>query len=248
MPIPPLKFLPDGIEAELGLPHLPSLEPSPTDLASQRAVFDKADAEIVTRFPRLKDPGHFNPRYVPLAEQKGVIVESKLTPTSPVSSFLLYHFMVPAQEKFLRSKDIAFAGFSMNFSNAMTAHLEGLWISAYFDGTLLRDPSLAVNGKTPPGDSKVAWTLERLQYEAVLHNRFGKFRYPHDYGAKHPDFVFEAVPFMDMLLADLGLKIHRKGSWFKEMTDPYGPEDYRDVNDEWEKKFGAKAVPASSEA
>ena len=231
---PPLKFLPEGIEKELGMPHLPAGEASATDLGSQRPLFDRADDEILSRFPRLTDPGSFNAKYVPLSDQKGISVEgeNEITPTSATTPFLLYHFITPPQEKFLRNKDIAFSGFNMNFSNAMTAHLEGLWISAFFDGKLARDPSAAV-----AGDSG-AVTLEELQYDTVLHNRMGKWRYPYDYGAKHPDFVFDAVPFMDLLLADLGLKVHRKKTLLKEITEPYGPEDYRDVNDEWERKYG----------
>ena len=242
---PPLKFLPEGIEKELGMPHLVPGEASATDLGSQRTLFDRADAEILSRFPRLRDPGTFNAKYVPLSEQKGIRVvggESGITPTSATTPFLLYHFITPPQEKFLRNKDIAFSGFNMNFSNAMTAHLEGLWISAFFDGKLARDPSAAVGAARGSG----AATLEQLQYDTVLHNRMGKWRYPYDYGAKHPDFVFDAVPFMDMLLADLGLKVHRKKTWLKEITEPYGPEDYRDVNDEWERKYGQWKQSASS--
>ena len=232
---PPLKFLPEGTEKELGMPHLLSNGgPTSDDLGSQQALFEKADAEILSRFPRLKDPGALK-NYVPLAEQKGISVdgENNISPTSPTTPFLLYHFMTPPQEKFLRAKDIAFSGFSMNFSNTLTAHLEGLWISAFFDGKLARDPSDAV-----AEGGKGAVTLEKLQYDTVLHNRMGKWRYPFDHGAKHPDFVFDAVPFLDLMIADLGLKVHRKSSWMKEILEPYGVEDYRDVVDEWERKFG----------
>jgi len=160
--IPPLQFLPEGIDKELGVPHLPAAESSPTDLASHQSLFDKADDEILSRFPRLKDPGVFNENYIPLSDQKGVSIEGKdtITPTTPLTPFLLYHFLVPAQKRFLKTRDTAFVGFSMNFSNAMTAHLEGLWVSAYFDDKLARDPA--------------AKPLEEVQYETVLHNRMGK--------------------------------------------------------------------------
>ena len=248
--IPPLKFLPEGIEKELGLPHLPPKEPSPDDLASQSALFDRADKEILSRFPRLRDVPVFNKNYVPLSEQKAFSdgnadhdsddTAVEITPTTPLTPMLLYRFMTPPQPRFLRAKDIAFSGYSMNFSNSTTAHIEGLWISAFFDGRLARDPSAAVaDGKDVTGEFRP--TVEDLQYRTVLHNRTGKWRYPSDYGEKYPDFIFDAVPYMDMLLADMGLEVHRKKGWFSEMTAPYGPEDYIDINDEWNRKFGANA-------
>ncbi len=236
--IPPLKFLPEGIDRELGMPHmLAPGAPSPADLASQTALFDRADAEIFARFPRLRDPPAFNARYVPLAEQQGVSVAVKdggdaITPASPTTSYLLYRFVVPAQAAFFDTRDTAFVGFSQNFSNAISAHLQGLWISAFFDGKLARDPA-----DGPLADA---------QYETVLHNRIIRWRHPYDYGNIFPNFVFDAVPYMDMLLADLGLAVHRKKGWWAEVTQPYGVEDYRDVNAEWNRKWAAKKADAAS--
>lgn len=233
---PPLKFLPEGIEAELGIPHFPTTDPAVADLANRTELWERADTEILSRFPRLRDPGQFNRRFVPLADQKGVKVdEGRLTPTSLTSTFLLYRFMVPPSARFLRTKDIVFVGFNMNFSNAITAHIQGLWATAYFDGTLARDPSSVVGGCND-GDSlkgvsqKQQKTLEDLQYETVLHNRMGKWRYPHDHGAKHPDFVFDALPYLDTIIADLGLPVHRKGGWLGEVTQSYGVKDYGNIN------------------
>jgi hypothetical protein len=239
--VPPFKFLPEGIDKKIGLPHLPIPSEASLsheeDLACQKSLFDKADAEIVERFPRLADPPVFNKNYVPLQKQKAFAIDGP--DLAALTPLMLYHFIVPASPTFLRTKDLAFAGSVMNFSNAITAHLQGLWISAFFDGKLARDPSTAVaavaGGKTG-GEGTL--TLEKIRYETVLFSRFGKWRYPTDYAAMYPDFVFEAVPYLDMLMADLGLTIHRKNGWFKEMTDPYGPEDYRDVNGEWRAKHG----------
>lgn len=253
--IPPIKFLPEGLEKELGLPHLPPKEPSPDDLASQSALFERADKEILSRFPRLRELPVFNKNYVPLSEQKVFSSddtgdaadnsnsdEEEITPTTRLTPMLLYRFMTPPQPRFLRTKDVAFCGYSMNFSNAITAHIEGLWISAFFDGRLARDPSVAVadvREEAPPGDFHP--TVDELQYRTVLHNRTGKWRYPTDYGEKYPDFIFDAVPYMDMLMADLGLQIHRKKGWFSEMVDPYGPEDYSNINEEFDRRFGKNA-------
>jgi hypothetical protein len=242
--VPPLKFLPEGIEKELGLPHFPSAKPLDDDLATHTDLINKADAEITARFPRLKELPIFNRSrsFVPLAEQKGVTVDKNaIIPTSKVTPFMLYHFITPPQPTFLRAKDIALSGFSRNLSASTTAHLQGLWISAFFDGKLARDPSAAVLDCGETGKDRIGFhpTLDELRYETVLHNRMGKWRYPTDHGSYRPDFVFEGLSYIDMLLADLGLRVHRKGGWLGEMTEPYGVADYRDVNEEWEALYAS---------
>ncbi|KAK0388466.1 hypothetical protein NLU13_4710 [Sarocladium strictum] len=249
---PPVKFLPEGLERKIGISYVPTPGeqgcPADEGLAAQADLLERADAEIQARFPRLTVPMKFNPNYVPLVQTKAFsatpAAEAETAVSSPVTTPMLYHFMVPGTAEFLRTKDLAFAGHVSNFSNVICAHVQGLWISAFFDGKLARDPSSAV---MPPVDEYAAkvegqhtMTLDQVHWETVLHNRFGKWRYPNDGGAKHPDFVFEAVQYLDMMMADLGLHVHRKGGWLKEMTDPYGPEDYRSVNDEFSAKFTAQ--------
>ncbi|ROT39960.1 FAD/NAD(P)-binding domain-containing protein [Sodiomyces alkalinus F11] len=231
--VPPIKFLPEGIEKELGLPHTPAASSAApaSDLANQQALVDRADEDITRQFPRLKHQPVWNKNYVPMTDQKGISAapDEEVTPYKPLTAWMLYHFVVPASERLLRTRDIAFVGMVSNFSNIITAHLQGLWISAYFSGRLARDPAAAV------GDDAA---MAKLRYEAVLHNRFGKWRYPVDWGEKTPTFIFDAVPFLDLLLSDLGLSMHRKGGSWSEIWSPYGPRDYKDVNDEWELKYG----------
>lgn len=52
-----IKFLPEGIEAELGLPHYSAKEPELTK---------KADTVILSKFPRLTDQPPRNVKYKPL--------------------------------------------------------------------------------------------------------------------------------------------------------------------------------------
>ena len=243
---PPLRFLPEGIESKIGLPVDPETDLLHQGLASQQDLVNRVDAEIQKRFPRLTKPVKFNPNYIPITETKGFSLApgDKDAPTQPHTAMMLYRFIVPAHAEFLRTKDLAFAGLMSNFSNIITAHAQGLWISAYFDGKLARDPSGAVLASSERGYGKEeraddGMSLDKIQFETVLHNRFGKWRYPKDSGAKIPDFVFEAVPYLDMMMADLGLKVHRKEGWFSEFSNPYGPEDYKSINNEWEEKFGA---------
>lgn len=56
-----------------------------------------------------------------------------------------------------------------------------------------------------------------------------------------PDFVFDAVPYMDLMMRDLGLQANRKQGW-KDVWQPYGPADYRGCVDEWVEKHGGKKV------
>lgn len=217
--VPPMKFLPEGISEELGIPHTPS----PSTFPPQELV-DQIDKEILERFPRLKDQPVQNAKLVPLLDNKGISTSDAINPSTPLTPYTLYHFIAPPSPKFLQKRDIAFAGILMNFTVAMVAHAQSLWINAYFDDALpqLRDTASSAEG------------VAAFQHEAVLHSRFCKWRYPAGYGSKYPDFVFDAVPYLDLLLRDMGLNIYRKGGGMAaEASSPYGPEDYRTLVDEW---------------
>ena len=226
--VPPLKFLPEGIEKELGLPHIPTGDEPiwKDDLVRQ------ADKEILTRFPRLRDQPKGNP-LVPLSEAKGVSTRSKdevdPTDTTKLVPYTLHRFIVPPSPEFLETRDIAFPAFIMNFSTAIYNHIQALWITAFFDGNL---PASVIPA---PGNADA---LKKLRYDTVLHNRFGRWRYPAGRGRMYPDFVFDAVPYLDLLVGDLGLKVHRKKGWLAEITEPYGPEDYKNLYSEWIAKIG----------
>lgn len=226
---PPIKFLPEGIENELGIPHDIDTDAPAEDLANQQELIKKADKEIAKRFPRLKNQPIWNENYVPLTNQKGITSKDAVTPYTPQTPYMLYHFLVPPSERFLRSRDVAFCGFVSNFSNTLTAHIQGLWIGAYFGGLLAQDPARSVDNDK---------AMAKLRYETMLHNRFGKWRYPTE--TKAPSTIFDAVYYLDMLQKDLGLNPRRKPKGlFTEVTSPYGAEDYRDLNEEWEDKIGS---------
>lgn len=196
---PALNFL-GGLENQIGLHHaLPELE----DLAKD------ADKEILTRFPRLRDqPERRHELEVSLTERMN----------QPIR---LYRFMVPPA--LVASRNIAFSGMLSNITTAICATVQGLWISAYFDGQLDRLPS---------SDDEIRW-------QTVLHSQFGRWRHPIGYGPSFPDFVFDAVPYLDMLLNDLSINAHRKKGTFADIMEPYGPEDYVGLIDEWKQSHSA---------
>lgn len=221
----PLKFLPQGLETQLGIPTAQSSEPQDTLVAC-------VDAEITSTYPRL--------RYQP-AQNKLLKPLTNHDPADPneaeLSPFNLYRFMVPADEELIETHDIAFAGYLMNFMTSTMAQTQALWIAAYFDGAI---SPLSPHASSTHPPTATATTQQRqfkdiasLQYATLLHNRFGRWRYPSGWSGKLPDFVFDALPYVDLLLGDLGLETHRKGSTFREVTEPYGPEDYVGVVQEW---------------
>lgn len=82
----------------------------------------------------------------------------------------------------------------------MKAELTGLWIYAYFNDKLAVDPVRHV---------------EDLECEAALMQRWAYHRHTYGYGERQPDYVWDGVPFAD-LLRDLGMKGTRKSGWRKE--------------------------------
>ena len=198
---PPMKFLPEGIDAKLGMPHYS---------ASEQASVQQANKEILDRFPRLKDQPIPNPKAKPLPGTPS------LKPNQP---YRLYRFTVPPA--FVDDRSIAFAGALMNVSTSTLVHIQALWLSAYFDGVI-----------KPTGD---------VEYETILHSQFGAWRYPVGFGSRFPDFVFDAVPFYDLMLGELGINSHRKKGAIAELFEPYGPQDYRGVMEEYKAAHPLKA-------
>ncbi|KAK8092307.1 uncharacterized protein PG998_014990 [Apiospora kogelbergensis] len=102
---------------------------------------DSADHEILSRFPRLKNQPTQNKTLQPLLATLGASSNRDDATVSSVQPYTatpyhLYRFMVPVAEHLLRFRDIAFAGAMMNFSVAPIAHLQSLWINAYFHDKL----------------------------------------------------------------------------------------------------------------
>ena len=201
---PPLTFLPAAIHDTLGLP-----QNTTSDSATQKDIA-KADATILSRFPRL-------------AQQPATpIPGGDLSADKANKPFTLHRFIAPPNHILAPNTTIAFAGMITTISTSMCASLQALWISAYFDGKLTRLPASTV----------------QAQDTALLHARFGRWRYACGYGARFPDFVFDAVPYLDMLCKDLGLEWRRKGGVLKEIFGSYGPDDYQGIVEEWAVKNG----------
>nr|POE74706.1 dimethylaniline monooxygenase [n-oxide-forming] 1 [Quercus suber] len=129
--------------------------------------------------------------------------------------YRLYRFMIPPGR--FHDRNIAFAGMTSSVSTSNCASAQALWIAAFLDGRLDRE----------------AATPEAVTDEIMLHTQWGKWRYPCGYGAAFPDFVFDALPYIDLLLKDLGLNVNRKKGWLADISEPYGPGDWAGLVDEW---------------
>lgn len=176
----------------------------PTSIIGLDAITKKADSEILQQFPTLQS----QPKLQRFPEDPNA--------KSITRSWRLFRFVVPPA--YFQKRSIAFSGLLTPLSSPMTSQVQALWLTAYFSG----DMDLSQFG-----------SLEDVKYETELENRFCKWRYPQGFSARFPDFVFDTIPYLDLLLGDLGLKKWRKKSSTAEMFEPYGPEDYKGLVEEW---------------
>ena len=174
---------------------------------SDNDLVEAVDQEILARFPRLKDQPSPNPALKPLHDSHGV--------KAPNRPYVLYRFMVPPA--FINDRSIAFTGSLTSICTVLVAQSQALWLTAYFGQKLKQKLD---------DESKV-------KREALLHARFGKWRNPGGGGSLWPDFAFDSIPYVDLLLADLGLNGRRKGGILKEYFEPYGTKDYIGLVEEW---------------
>ncbi|KAF2751223.1 FAD/NAD(P)-binding domain-containing protein [Sporormia fimetaria CBS 119925] len=198
---PSIKFLPVGIEKELGLPtkgQVPSAE--------EKELMQKAENELYTRYPFLKERDS-NKLYHPDPSHRNTVKTSGTEGED--HPFRLYRFMVPPSD--LADRSIGFVGAMMTLGSTFCAYLQALWLVAYFDGTL----------------SLPSTSASEIKYETFLETEYCRMRHAMGYGNKFPDLVFDALPYLDVLMKDLGFEEKRKGGFKSEYFGSYGPEDYR---------------------
>lgn len=177
-------------------------------------LIEEADKQILSRFPRLKDQPTLNPVLKPLREITGAKQLNR--------PYVLYRFMVPPA--FINDRSIAFNGAIQSICTSLVAQCQALWLTAYFGGKL---------------KSNLENEAE-VKREATLHARFGKWRCPGGNGSLCPDIAFDSVPYLDLLLTDLGLNGRRKGGFFKECFEPYGTADYVGLVEEWKRMMNGQ--------
>jgi hypothetical protein len=178
----------------------------PISAEEQARLRGEADKQVLEEFPILKNQP---------------VLRYQRTTAEPLRH---YRFIVPPE---LHAKrNFAFAGMVSTVDTAAFANAQALWISAYFDGKLKREPK----------------SQDDMVRNVLLYTQFGKWRYPCGYGDSLPDFAFEALPYVDLLLNDVGLRCHRKATQIAEFTEPYKPWDYKGLTQEYQEMHGQKVV------
>ena len=133
--------------------------------------------------------------------------------SNKTTTLRLYNCMAP-----LTDDSIVFLG-NIQLSNSFrTAEAQATWATAYFDGVV----------KLPE--------LEQAEKEVAYMNAFSRRRYP-SHGSMGDYFHFDLVGYTDKLLNDVGVKSHRKGWWWQDLTSPCIASDLRDVKDEYLSKY-----------
>lgn len=200
---PSINFPPDT-QSELGLPT--ANDPLPPFL------IQKADEHILRQLPRLKNQPTFNTKYRPMIQE---------TPaeTGGAHPTRLYRFLIPCTPHLSSSHSIAFLGMATTASTMLITQAQALWIAAYFyHPTYLSLPQ----------------ETTEVQWSTALHTQYCKWRYGvGGHGNRRPDFVFDAMPYIDLLLKDLGMRTKRKDTKLKEWVEAYGVEDYRGLVEEF---------------
>lgn len=245
-PTPSITFLPPSLPSLLGFPNAP--DPLP------QSLIKAADTEILRRFPRLaKRPTHASPsKYAPIAADAQ-------TETQSLHPYRLTRFMVPASS-LAAERSVAFMGVAMTINTPLLAQTQALWIAAFFSDRLSlqeittercpveiprsycreggdvksADVDVSVSGEDANANTNAD---ADILYETALHTQFGVHRYPGGLGRRNPDFVFDAIPYVDVLLKDLGIEGARKSDrGWKRCVEPYGVEDYVGLVGEWRGK------------
>ncbi|KAH7169976.1 hypothetical protein EDB81DRAFT_150410 [Dactylonectria macrodidyma] len=155
-------------------------------------------------------------RFPYLSKQPKQIVPYK----QKVTPYRLYRGIASPELTTRNDHSIVYIKMVHSTSNMIIAETQALWAFAYLNNKL---------------------DIDRTQVyrQTALSSRYGKLRYPCGFSSWYPEFVYDAIPYADMLLKDLGVKNKRKTTWTKEIFQGYTIQDYKGINQEWIKSRSA---------
>lgn len=234
---PSIQYRPTGMHADLGLP---STEYTRTQQEIWNKLDSRADAEIFESFPKLATG--------PKKNQEALIGQETGGFREGFTPWRLWRGIAPPS---LPTRDIVFLGNVQLLQGALRTEISSIWAYAYLMGKLGPARSICKPSKQLRVEQTVEYkddiavkqtgTVDDVRYDTALLQRWGKWRTPYGFGARHLDFVFEGIPYFDMLLQDLGLRSWRKGwGWVGEVFGgSYGQADYKGLVEEWkESRWG----------
>ncbi|MCJ1284605.1 hypothetical protein MMC26_003939 [Xylographa opegraphella] len=236
--------VPLGPEEKLAGWGVPSTKYSRGQKEDWHALNERADMEILERFPRLAT--------APIRDQNSLLenpvdvgIRKDRKQKEEYAPWRLWRSIAPPSQVVSGERNLVFLGMLFNITTVVRAEITSLWAYAYLHDQL-KQPVASLSTKDEArlqidfpgledGTKAQQEATDKLMYDTALFNRFGKWRCAMGYGARAPDFVFDSVPFFDLLLGDLGLRSWRKGwGWMGEVFGGcYGQSDYRGLVDEW---------------
>ncbi|KAL5342664.1 hypothetical protein BJX70DRAFT_409657 [Aspergillus crustosus] len=199
----------------------------PVELDEEGVTVDERNEALKTIYERIPYLNNFQRRTPNAPAYKGNQQASKRASKPP----LLYRNIIPCQQSFLQQKNLAFIGMSVSIHAVLVAQAQALWITAFLAD---RIPQLHSDN-----------LLSKVRSRAILDRVYGEVRRPRETGGlagQHADLVFDSLPYVDDLLADLGLSGTRKRGWWRELTEGYGVTDYYGLVIEWMRLQGLEVL------
>lgn len=234
---PKINFQPDSLVREMGIPlvDLPgkrgtSTEDVTDDLyaAEQSALVVDAHHRIMQKCSALMHTPTQHIRGSSVArkrKEERLPVKASMSSSRGRDPYRLYRFLVPPGGHFLKMRNLAFIGAHRSFHAVIVAQCQALWITAFFQDNLLH--------------------LDRANVlsDTIFHTEYERLRRPREAGGsgnRYPDLVFDSIPYVDLLLEDIGLRSLRKdttwGNIFKSLT----LQDYQGLTQEYCARWSAK--------
>ncbi|CAI7660048.1 unnamed protein product [Penicillium bialowiezense] len=179
-----------------------------------RGLVEQAHKDIRTRLPMLHTGPESRTYHTQDMEVEIPTDETVLHP------FRLARFIAPLG--LWDDHSIAFLGIVNTFNTSIVTEVQALWALVYLNhGSELHHH----------GGEEV-----RVR-ETALHTEFCALRSPVGHGVRTADFVFEVMPYLDLLLRDLGISTVRKASWWEDLFVPHRPRDYAGLVEEWKMRL-----------
>ncbi|MCJ1246739.1 hypothetical protein MMC30_003948 [Trapelia coarctata] len=237
-----------------------------------RMLNKEADRQIWRRFPRLKPESRRRDGFLEEREKlwgtgkeegegSGDVFPTRAEEVQKreqeYAPWRLWRGIAPPAQVVSGERNLVFLGMIMTIPTVLKAEISALWAFAYLNqlleprvralstsygkGVMLEVPEVGKGLWGVPG-----MTLKAVMLDATLFTRFGKWRHPFSRADNLPDFTFDALPYFDLLLGDLGLRQRRKGWGFlgEAFGGGYAQKDYRGLVDEWVKMKGGNLKQA----
>lgn len=189
---------------ELGLTSLPK------EAGDEETLARDARAYILQQRPFLASP----PR---------TMLSSNITTGPDSTPCRLYRYMIPPTKHFITSRNLAFFAADNPLAFTTAADIQTLWITAFFSNKLSHLQQLRLD-------------VDRVHRDTMLLTEYERLRRPKiagGVGERYGEFVFDRLPYLDLLVRDLGLEWRRKDTLWKEWFKPYGVAEYKGLVEEW---------------